>query len=331
MRYFGSKVTVVPKLYRILSEKKPGGSFCDPFGGIGTIGSFFKSKNYRVYSGDILTFAHYFQITKISQNSTPQFEKLFSHTDFTSCQDIVEYLNNLKPQKGWFSKNYVDERKFFIPQNGAKIESCWKKIRLWEKQGLVTYSEKAVLLASLINSMDKFANCAGTYYAYLKKWYQEALLPFKFELINFTPGNSNCKSFHCDAKELVGKQKFDILYLDPPYNERPYAGYYHLPETIALCETPPIHGKSGIPSLMRPKSAFNSIKTAKNELQCVLNKSRFHLLAFHYTDNGIIPSNELRSIFNEYGEVEEFTLIAKGYTNKSHCRDVVHRLYVVES
>jgi len=331
MRYFGSKVTVVPELYRILSEKKTSGSFCDPFGGIGTIGSFFKSRDYQVYCGDILTFAHYFQVARISQNASPQFKKLFYHMDFTSHQDIVDYFNTLKLRKGWFSKNYADERNFFTPKNGAKIESCWKQIRIWDKSGWLTYTEKAVLLASLINSMDKFANCAGTYYAYLKKWYHESILPFRFELINSTPGNSNCRCFHCDATELVRKRKFDILYLDPPYNARSYAFYYHLPETIALCETPKVHGKSGIPSSDRPRSAFNSATSAKNELQCILNKSRFHILAFHYTDNGIVPSDELRSIFNQYGDVEEFTLVAKGYTNKSQCRDVNHRLYVVEN
>ena len=331
MRYFGSKATVVPELYRILSGKISEGSFCDPFGGIGTIGSFFKSKNYQVTSGDILTFAHYFQLAKISQNNLPHFEKLFHYTELTSCQDIIDYLNNIKPRRGWFFKNYADERHFFTPQNGAKIDACWTQIRFWENQGLLTYSEKAVLLASLINSMDKYANCAGTYYAFLKKWYQESLQPFRFEFLKFISGNLNCKCFHCDAIKVTEKQKFDILYLDPPYNSRPYAFYYHLPETIALCRTPKIHGKSGMPLSERPKSAFNYKGSAKKELQSLLENSRFHFLAFHYADNGIISQNELRTIFMAHGDVEEFKLIAKGYTNKSQCRDVIHQLYVVET
>jgi adenine-specific DNA-methyltransferase len=331
MRYFGSKVTVIPELYSILSEKKSTGTFCDPFGGIGTIGSYFKSKNYKVTSGDILQFAHFFQISKISLNNVPHFRKLCDSNGFQDYQEVINYLNQTKCRKGWFFKNYVDERKFFTPKNGLKIEACWHQIQSWDKSGLLSHEEKAMLLASLINKMDKVANSAGTYYAYLKKWYHESILPFKFELITPTQGNSYCTCYQTDAKEIVGKQKFDILYLDPPYNERSYSSYYHLPETISLCETPNVHGKSGIPSSERPLSAFNRKGKAKIELENVLNKSRFRLLAFHYTDNGIIPPEDLRSMFQEYGQVEEYSLVAKGYTNKSHCRNVNHRLYVVES
>jgi len=40
---------------------------------------------------------------------------------------------------------------------------------------------------------------------------------------------------------LIGKISGDILYLDPPYNQRQYATNYHLLETIAKYDNPKIH------------------------------------------------------------------------------------------
>ncbi|MFI3211206.1 MAG: DNA adenine methylase [Peptostreptococcaceae bacterium] len=37
----------------------------------------------------------------------------------------------------------------------------------------------------------------------------------------------------------------DILYLDPPYNERQYSSIYRLPETVARYDNPTLVGISG--------------------------------------------------------------------------------------
>jgi adenine-specific DNA-methyltransferase len=81
--------------------------------------------------------------------------------------------------------------------------------------------------------MDSVANTAGTYYAYIKTMSRKATKPFIFHLIAPTQGNLFCNSLLCDANLLVKELSSDILYLDPPYNERNYQRYYHLPENIA--------------------------------------------------------------------------------------------------
>src|SRR4030042_1499802 len=112
MRYFGSKVSTIETIHNLISKRMPSGSFCDPFGGIGSVGSYLKSKGYNVWSGDVLNFAH-----------------------------------------------------FFTDRNARKIQACRRKIRAWAQKGWLSYDERAVLLASLINNMDRVANTAGTYYA----------------------------------------------------------------------------------------------------------------------------------------------------------------------
>ena len=41
------------------------------------------------------------------------------------------------------------------------------------------------------------------------------------------------KTYNDNIKNLINTLEGDILYLDPPYNEREYSSYYHVLETIS--------------------------------------------------------------------------------------------------
>jgi adenine-specific DNA-methyltransferase len=329
MRYFGSKGTTVEQLYSSISEQVPSGSFCDPFGGVGVVGAFFKSKGYRVVSGDILTFAHYFQIAKIQQEKNKHFEKLCTELRLDSPSEIPSILTQVSDREGWFVEEYSVKRQFFTVENAKRIEACRDQISQWWNYQLLTYEDRAILLASLINCMDRIANTAGTYYAHLKKWHRKALLPFNFEMISSTTGPRECRCFLTDAASLVARASYDILYLDPPYNERDYSGYYHLPETVVLGGTPDVHGKSGIPNGSRNKSDFNITKHAGTALAELLRCAQFRLLAVHYADDGIIKPTEIRAILAPYGQISEILLQSKSYTVSNTPRIAEHRLYLV--
>ena len=62
MRYLGSKTLLLEQIFDLIKEYREG-IFCDPFGGIGTVGSYMKEKDFHVITGDILNFAHFFQYT----------------------------------------------------------------------------------------------------------------------------------------------------------------------------------------------------------------------------------------------------------------------------
>ena len=169
MRYFGSKVSTIDTLFKLISAHIPGGTFCDPFGGIGSVGSFFKLKGYNVHCGDILLFAHYFQIARIKISTELKFSNLLKYLNLYSTLDLVNYLNSLHSDDGWFIREYAKKRQFFLISNAQRIQACRTHIKKWFQLGLINQNEHAILLASLINSMDNVANTAGTYYAYLKK------------------------------------------------------------------------------------------------------------------------------------------------------------------
>jgi adenine-specific DNA-methyltransferase len=331
MRYFGSKVSTLKVIYDLASKYAPRGSFCDPFGGIGSVGSYLQSKGYEVWSGDILCFAYYFQITRLKYAKQLAFKKVITELSLGNRNDLVVFLNSLSTTKGWFVNEYSKKRLFFTEQNAQKIQACRRKIMTWAQKGWLNHDEHAVMLASLINSMDRVANTAGTYYAYLKKWHRKALNDFRFELIEPVPSKSKGYCFHEPAKTLVRRQHFDILYLDPPYNERSYAHYYHLPETIALEATPNVHGMSGVPNKISTFSDFNKPKEAKYALIDILDNASFNYLIFHYTDDGVIRPHEVRNILSEYGSIEDHLIDSKGYTTKAKPRNVKHHLYLVHN
>jgi adenine-specific DNA-methyltransferase len=244
---------------------------------------------------------------------------------------MIIYLNSLKPKNGWIVKEYSNKRAFFTKKNAAKIQACRREIMEWRLKGWLNYDEHAVLLASLICSMDKIANTAGTYYAFLKTWHRKALIDFRFDLImpSFSTMKGCCA---CQpAEDLVQRRRFDILYLDPPYNERSYAQYYHLPETIALEKTPKVHGLSGIPDHISTTSDFNRPKKAANALKRILDKANFRLLIFHYSDQGIISPDEITDILSIYGKIENLIISSNGYTTKKKNRSIKHHLYIVHN
>jgi adenine-specific DNA-methyltransferase len=330
MRYFGSKRSTVDALYKLIAARiSPVATFCDPFGGIGVVGSYFKGKGYRVCVGDHLTFAHNYQIASIVASRTPTFRKVRKALGLATSQQVVEQLQQARGKRGWLSREYSEQRQFFTHENALRIEACRQTIREWNKSGLLSPTEKAVLTASLIDSIDKVANTAGTYYAFLKNWHRKALRPFQFALIQPTRGQAGCTAVKTEASDLAHKREWDVLYLDPPYNARRYDAYYHLPETLALETEPHVLGKAGIPLRTPVISEFNRPSQAANALRSLLACARFRLLVLHYSDQGLITRQEIEEMLDPFGPIQRTTLISMGYNTHGKPRPVEHAVYLV--
>jgi adenine-specific DNA-methyltransferase len=328
MRYFGSKGSVVEALYRLITPIVPSGSFCDPFGGIGIVGRHFKSKGYQVTTGDVLLFAHMFQVASIGRSRALRFNKTVAELGLRSTVEIESLLNSGRDRNGWFIEEYARKRKFFTTENAARIQWCWRHIIDWYRNGFTTHTEHAVLTASLIDNMDKVANTAGTYYAHLKTYSRKAMKPFAYRILPPTRGPVG-HAVHSDALSLVRRGEFDILYLDPPYNERDYSAYYHLPETIANGQPAILTGCCGMPCTPRLKSRFTRHAEVEHAVSELLESACFRLLVFHYSDDGLIGSQDLLALLRPLGRVQKHSLHALGYRTTPGQRSTGHTLYLV--
>lgn len=328
MRYLGSKTLLLDEIANIIEEFHGSGVFCDPFGGIGTVGNYMKKLGYSVITGDILNFAHYFQVALIENNDVDCFKDLKKFLNLRTHNDLEKYLSQITVQKGWMIDEYAQKRRFFTCDNACHIQGCIDNIRQWKKRGLLSDKEYAILVASLIQSFDNVANTAGTYYAYLKEYYRKAKRPFRFKLLETTVGKSDCKSYLLDANELVQTVKCDIVYLDPPYNGRDYGRYYHLPETISKGIDPKPIGKSGMFVVNNKKSKYNS-KQALVAFEHLIKHVNAKCIIFHYTDNGLINMEDARKVLEQKGDVEEYYFNCKGYNTTSNLNKCQHHIFKV--
>ena len=315
MRFIGNKERLVDW---ICSEMKnngiKGSIFFDYFSGTANVGKFFKQKDYQIISSDLLYFSFVLQKAYIENNEHPQFKNLLPNINITSSKliadnyDLVlEYLNNLEGIEGFIYKNYtpnkISERKYFTTENGKKIDAIRIKIENWKQSNLISENEYFILLASLIESVPFFANILGVFAAYKKDWDRRALKKFELKRINLISNNKKHFVFNQDSKHLLNKFKYDIIYLDPPYNQRQYAPNYHLLETIAKYDNPQIKGITGMRNYDNQKSVFCNKDKALNELEQIVLSENYKYLLLSYNNEGIMPQKEIERILEKKGEV----------------------------
>lgn len=315
MRFIGNKERLVNWIFsEIKSNNIEGSLFFDYFAGTANVGKFFKQNNYQIVSSDLLYFSYVLQKAYIENNTIPQFEKLLSTIDITSRKlvadnfDLVlEYLNDLQGIEGFIYKNYtpneISNRKYFIPENGKKIDAVRTQIEQWKNNNLINENEYFVLLACLIESVPFFANILGVFAAYKKDWDRRALKPFELKRINLIQSNPEHFVYNVDSREILNKFNYDIIYLDPPYNQRQYAPNYHLLETIAKYDNPEIKGVSGMRNYDNQKSVFCNRDKALNELEHIVLSGNYKYLLLSYNNEGLMPQNEIIKILEKKGKV----------------------------
>src|SRR3990167_5304080 len=268
MRFIGCKDNLLQDIETFVSSHGiRGNSFCDLFSGTGSVGKHFKKLGYKIISTDLLFFSYVLQKVYIELNRYPQFDKLIKNlglspekeTLFTyesvNAEEIIRYLNDLPPIKGFIYKNYSPEgtaqskyiRKYFTGQNATKIDAVRQKVEEWKRQGLIDDDEYYFLVCAVIEAVPFVANISGTYAAFLKKWDPRAHKTFMLEVPKIIESNQKHIVHNINGLNLLDEVKnIDILYLDPPYNERQYAPNYHILETIALWDNPKIKGVTGM-------------------------------------------------------------------------------------
>ena len=137
-----------------------------------------------------------------------------------------------------------------------KCDSIRQKIEQWKKKLQITDNEYYFLLASLLESINKHANTASVYGAFLKKIKKSALRPVVLKPANLFINDHEHKVFNENINTLVKKVSGDILYLDPPYNQRQYATNYHILETIARYDNPKDARDDRIGEIINLKSLY---------------------------------------------------------------------------
>ena len=170
-----------------------------------------------------MTYSYIIQYVSVYLNQMPTFANL----GLGNVEAVIRYLNNLAPIEGYVFQNYAPSgvcgRQYFSDINAKKIDAVREQIQIWYNDNLISKDEFFVLLSSLIDAADFIANISGTYGAYLKIWRSMALKPLTLKVPEINDNNKDNEIYQQDANILIRQIECDVLYIDPPYNERQYA------------------------------------------------------------------------------------------------------------
>jgi len=323
MNYIGSKLSLLKFLEESINKvvDKNCNIFCDLFAGTGKVGSYFKKKGYKVIANDIQYYSYVLNRHYIGNHKELSFLKLtkeipkLKNIEIKNRKDFVcDFLSNLKGIKGFIYKNYClggtknkkEPRQYFSDKNGLRCDAIRQKIESWKNEKLISDNEYYFLITSLIESIDKYANTASVYGAFLKslkKSAQNSLILKPAELII---NDQDHEVFNEDINEVLGKVKGDILYLDPPYNHRQYATNYHLLETISKYDNPKIHGKTGLRDYQDQKSLYCSGPQVKRAFKGLILKAKAKYIFLSYNNEGLMTLDDIKKIMSLRGKYGYF-------------------------
>lgn len=337
MRYIGSKASTAQWLTAFVGRHAPDAtSLSDPFAGTCTVSRAFKQAGYRVITGDLLKLSHTIQMATIGLNRPPHFAGLIDrlspkHTEANVLEKVLQHLNALRGRRRYFSKHFSESsgRLYFTDANAAKLDAIREVIAEWSSAGAIDEAEEAYLLTGLVFAADKVANTAGTYYAHLKALSRKAVKTLHLVPPPLVDNRKKNTCLLADAREVVARQSTDVLYLDPPYNERDYAGYYHLPDSIVRNDRPTPGGRSGAPVARRSeKSDFCRPARAEAAFEQLVGEAKARYIMVHYTTTGLIGHRAIMAALRQRGSVSYRNLSVRAYSTATEAAGTaMNRIY----
>jgi adenine-specific DNA-methyltransferase len=299
-RYIGNKAKLTDWIMEIIqSETKGNETFIDIFSGTAIVAREAMKTYKNVLLNDIL----------FSNNIAYKAFFDASKWDSKKIVDIVNEYNILNPQEikeNYFSKNFGD--KFYEKDISKLIGHIREDIE--SRKNDLNEKEYAILLTSLIYTIDRLANTVGHFDAYIKKPIVKR--PLNFRLIQ-TENFAGAKIYNEDSNKLVRRLKGDIAYIDPPYNSRQYSRFYHIYENLVKWEKPKLFGVALKPE-PENMSKYCTVK-AKDAFKDLVENLDVKYLAVSYNNTykskskssmNKIEYEEIIEILNSVGKTKIF-------------------------
>ena len=223
--------------------------------------------------------------------------------------DIIASFNEIDTDllsENYFSINFGG--KFFEHKLSKLIGYIRESLE--EMKPTLTEKEFAVLLASLIYSIDKHANTVGHFDAYIKKPIAER--PFRLKMI----AAKSCPSvqiFREDSNTLARNISCDVAYIDPPYNSRQYCRFYHIYENLVKWEKPALYGVALKPA-PENMSGYCTSKAPQYFKDLILNlNASYYVVSYNNTYHSKSKSSankilleQILEILNSCGDTQIF-------------------------
>lgn len=324
-RYIGNKAKLTHWIMNIICEHTGGfNSFFDVFAGTASV-----SKAAIPYAEKIIMNDFLFSNNII-------YQAFFSEGiyDLKKLYSIIEYYNSIDPNSvrdNYFSNNFGD--KFFDYKNSKLIGYIREDIE--KKASSLTAKEYAILLASLIYSIDKIANTVGHFDAYIKK--EIVYHPLSVKLIKPLEPKS-VDIYREDSNILARKISADVAYIDPPYNSRQYSRFYHIYENLVEWKKPELFGIAMKPEAQNMSAYCTS--SAPSAFRDLIQNLNVRNIAVSYNNTynsksgsskNKITLEQIKSILEERGNTVVYDCAHRCFnTGKTEFSDHKELLFITE-
>lgn len=345
MNYIWSKKSLLEFIYNWISSivEDKDYKLSDLFAGTGAVGKYFKSKGHQVIANDLQYYSYILNRNYIGNHSDLHFTglsttipSLFASEIYERKEIVCQYLEQL-PWIKWFvynnyslggTQNQEYQRLYYSDENAMKCDNIRTTIQDRYDTKYITENEYYFLLASLIESIDKVANTASVYGAFLKHLKKSALKKITMKSAKYYCSDTEHMVYNMNINDLVKTTTHDVVYLDPPYNHRQYSGNYHILETIARYDNPTIKGKTGMRDCSHQKSLYSSKTKVKKAFQELIKDIKANYIFLSYNDEWLLSPKDIKQIMSNRGKYGVITQEYKRFKadkteNRNHLKDSV--------
>ncbi|MCE5326400.1 MAG: DNA adenine methylase [Planctomycetaceae bacterium] len=333
-----------------------GGLFVDLFAGSTVVSRWAKKQGFAVLANDWEPYACQIARGSVSLNAVPAFNAL------GGAASVFKRLNALRPLEGYVSTHLcpaddaaadpLTERMFFTRANGMRIDAMREQLSRWHKQGKISDDELAYVLAAMIYAVSYASNTSGVFKGYHHGWggrtgtaLYRILAPLTLSQPLLHDNGRRNFATQADAQILAGRLADaagavpDIVYIDPPYNQHPYGSNYHVLNTVALWDKPPLDShvaargnKAAIRTDWRTarRSPYNHAAQAAQAFADLVACVQGRWILASYSTDGTIPLRDVLAPLAQRGALHVFAQAYKRYrvstqrmSKKSHTVEFV--------
>lgn len=298
IKYLGSKRALVRVLGDI-ADAVQARDAVDLFTGTTRVAQEFKRRGIHTTACDIATYSEVLAQTYIATDATA--------VDADDLAGAIGYLAGLEGRRGYVTRTFCEESRFFHPRNGARIDAIRDCLEV-EFRGTPLFP---LLLTALMLAADRVDSTTGVQMAYLKQWAPRAHDDLQLRVPELLAGSGRAiRGDALDVAPTLGPA--DLVYLDPPYNQHRYFTNYHIWETLVRWDSPGHYGvacKRLDSRDAQTKSVFNRKRDMPAALRQLIQLIRAQVLVVSYNDESWITAEQLLGWLHDAG-YEDVRLVA---------------------
>ena len=292
IKYIGSKRLLVPAIVDIVGRVRADSAVhrvLDLFSGTSRVGHALKAAGYEVTANDHTTYAYKLAQCYVAADRRELLEP---------ATRLVAELNRLTGKADYFTATFCERSRYLQPHNGERVDAIRARIAELALPPLL----EAVMLVSLMEAADRVDSTCGLQMAYLKQWSARShnALELRVPALLDGPGHA----LQCEANVAAVGKSYDLVYLDPPYNQHRYLGNYHVWESLVRWDKPEVYGTAMKRIDCKAyKSDFNSKPRITVALSEVVQAVDARYLLVSFSNEGYLTRQDLQEMLRERGEV----------------------------